>query len=152
MHRDVVVELLLIRAHSDGLAYRRVSRPLAGDHPDDAALALAGMSPGQPGAFLHSTSWRFADDGTLLLTYAGAPDPDVDAPTERLSVARIPHSHSATAPHPALLTIEHVAVHAIRHLAFLLPTDPVMEAALRTDDLLYEHVRAAEVSLAGQLR
>lgn len=134
------------------MAYRRVSRPLAGDHPDDAAMAIAGMTPGQPGAFLHSTSWRFSNDGIVFLTYAGAPDPDLEAPTVSLTLAQVPHSHSATHPHPALLTIEHVAAHAVRHLAFLLLTDPLLEAALLQDRLLYEHLRAGEVSVAGQLR
>lgn len=151
MHRFVVVELLLLRVRTDGLAYRRVTRPLGADHPDGAALELAGMSPGEGGAFLHSTSWRFAEDGTLFLTYAGAPDPDIDALTAPLHVAQLPHSHSATAPHPALLTIEHVAAHAVRHLALLLDTDPIVTAALRTDEQLYAHVRAAEAAPAGQL-
>lgn len=109
------------------------------------------MTHGRAGAFLHSTSWRFAE-GIVFLTYVGAPDPDLAAPAVPLTIAEVPHSHSATQPHPALLTIEHVAAHAVRHLAFLLPTDPVIQAALRHDQLLSEHLRKTKVTVAGQLR
>ncbi len=72
--RPVDVEVLLLRRTDDGgLAYRVRRSPLhADDHPDLAALLLAGCcSP----AVSHSTSWR-AEDDTLVLTYAVVPDPD----------------------------------------------------------------------------
>ncbi len=134
--RPVDVEVLLLRRTDDGgLAYRVRRSPLhADDHPDLAALLLAGCcSP----AVSHSTSWR-AEDDTLVLTYAVVPDPDRAEPALPLPHPLVVWSGDPTRPSPKGLHLHHVAAHAVRHLAGLRVTDPGVRRAAADGDPIWD--------------
>lgn len=131
----MLVEVYLLRCHPDGLlAYRREAAPLGlGDTPD-ATAERVGMGPGsQHGdsvAVLHSTSWRHLDDGTIVLTYAALPDPELGRlaiPIQDFAVAR---SGDTRRPSPPRVRHEQVAAHAARHLALIADSDPLVRLAL----------------------
>ncbi|WP_214321178.1 hypothetical protein [Nonomuraea sediminis] len=127
--REVVVELILLRADPQGWSYRRQVAPLdrEGD-PSELARSLAG----EP-LLLHSTSWRHEPGQGIVLTYAAYPDPDPDAPADELDELEVAFGAAPDDPRPAELAPAHVAAHAIRHLAFLAASDPVTGAAIAAD-------------------
>jgi hypothetical protein len=130
----VILEVLLFSVHAGELTFRSVRRALArGQRPDLLAAHLAGVLPQAvpPGVvLLHSTSWRFDDDGTVVLTYAGLPDPDRWAAAESVVDEAVAHPDDPRAPSPADLSVAGVAAHAARHLAWLDRTDEAVAATL----------------------
>lgn len=147
----VVVEVILLRAApGGGLAYRSDSSTLpAGEDPDRTAARLAG--PLRPDGLLHSTSWRRADDGRLLLTYVAVPDPCPDRPATPLTDLTLARGTDPVQPSPVRIEACQVAAHAVRHLALLRRTDPVVAGALARHGGLDRDVSAAEPTPAGRL-
>ncbi|MEV0714383.1 hypothetical protein [Asanoa sp. NPDC050611] len=146
-----IVEVVLLSAAEGALRYRTVSAPLPlGPHPDDLALHLSGLTLCTPGATLHSTSWRFAEQA-VLLTYAALPDPD---PIDTLPLApdRMVIGGAALAPSPPRVDADAVAAHAARHLALLSTTDPVVAAAAAAQPELWDLLAKLPAGLAGALR
>ncbi|RPK54599.1 hypothetical protein EES43_28925 [Streptomyces sp. ADI96-02] len=129
----VCVEALILRHEPiRGLAYRRLMRGLGTNiSPDRSARLLARLHDGDERHLVHSTSWRAAGDGRIVLTYLVHPDPDQESPATPLpNPPVIARSPSPGTPSPPGLAIGHVASHAVRHLAFLGRTDPVVAAHL----------------------
>ncbi len=126
----MLIEVFWLRCHPDrGLSYRRVAEYLAlGEAPDVTAGRIAGALPGPDGGpvMMHSTSWRHLDDGTIVLTYAVAPDPEPWLPSVRVTRPEVARSASPVRPAPPRIGHEHVAAHAAQHLAFLAGTDPMV--------------------------
>lgn len=147
----VAVETLLLGVHNGHLTYRAVERHLLdNEHPDTAALRLAGFVGGvSDGRMLHSTSWRFAA-GRIVLTYAALPDPDprtaafLEPPTGPAAGA------GPLTPSPAHVEHADVVVHACRHLAFLHHTDPVIRAAAAQQPTLWALLDAHQPDVAGR--
>lgn len=133
-----------------GLAYRRVAGHLgAGETPDLAVARLVGLHDGD--ALVHSTSWRPMPDGTIVLTYAVAPEPrpaETATPLEDLTLAS---GDEPSRPTPPEVTNDQVAAHAVRHLGFLLDTDPSARAALERDPALTALLADLPPALAGKL-
>jgi len=151
----VAVEAYSLRcAGDDVLAYRYASGPLrVSESPDIAAARISGADLADPllPVIVHSTSWRHLSDGTIVLTYIVASDPQPAQPAVpvlNLDIARGPDSRHPT---PTEIQSEHVAAHAIRHLAFIADTDPQVSMALTA----WPRLRAALACLprhpAGQL-
>ena len=114
-----VVRLGLRDGHQ--LTYRTVTGALAARQPRTClALQLAWPDhPAPPAGVCHSTSWRFEDADTLVLTYAATPDTCADPGSQPLREPAIVSSGDALRPAPAQLHGHHVAAHAVRHLAYL---------------------------------
>jgi hypothetical protein len=151
MQHVTIVEVVLLSAADGALRYRTVSATLPpGPHPDDLARNLAGLTLCTPGATLHSTSWRFADD-SVVLTYAALPDP-APAGTRPLAPDRMVIGAAALAPSPPRVDADAVAAHAARHLALLANTDAVVAAAATEQPELWDLLAKLPASLAGAPR
>jgi hypothetical protein len=153
--RVVVIEVFLLRCGPDGtLAFRQAWGWLdAAETPDDAAVRI-GLPRAQgslrAGA-LHSTSWRQGANGSIVLTYAVAPDPEPDLAAVALSSLRLAYGPSAGQPSPARVSAEQVAAHAVQHLAMVADTNPQVHEALSADGDFIRALAAAPRSTAGQL-
>jgi hypothetical protein len=153
--RVVVIEVYLLRCGPDGiLAFRRAWGWLgAAETPDDAAARIGlprARGPLLVGA-LHSTSWRQGADGSIVLTYVVAPDPEPGLAAVPLSSLRLAHGPSACQPSPAQVSPEQVAAHAARHLAMVADTSPQVHEALSADGDFIRALAAVPRSTAGQL-
>lgn len=108
------------------LSYRTITGQLPTRQPPDVlALQLAWPDRPPDGAVCHSTSWRFEDADTLVLTYAATPDTTRND-CYQLGEPAIVSSGDALRPAPAQLHAHHVAAHAVRHLAYLARHDPAL--------------------------
>jgi len=75
------------------LGYRRAAGYLMPGETLDAAAGLAVPgSAGSPVALLHSTSWRHRGDGTIVLAYAGLPDPEPGRAALPIRLSRQPRA------------------------------------------------------------
>jgi hypothetical protein len=150
--RPVLVEVYAFRC-GPALAYRRVADYLGpGETPDLAVARLIGLSGLEGGdAVVHSTSWRPMPDGTIVLTYAVAPDPLPAEPATPLEDLAIATGDAPSRPTPSEVTKDQVAAHAIRHLGFLMDTDPAARLALERDPLLVGLLGELPPTLAGRL-
>jgi hypothetical protein len=114
---------LVGQAPDQAIAYGRVSSNLSRDSadPDEVARGLA--PPACEPAILHSTSWRWEKDGTLVLTYLAYSEDPKCATSEpsRLAWADLlpPQSTDPQKPRPAEIRSEDVVAHGVRHLTFL---------------------------------
>jgi hypothetical protein len=128
----VVVELFqVVLLDQERLMFLRQEAPLDTRGPDVAVAELQrGGGPGsllaEAAAIVHSTSWRFERDGTVVLTYlAFGERPSPSAPG-RTGVQTMPWRKlpglgptDPDRPSPAVLRHEDVLAHGLRHLALL---------------------------------
>jgi hypothetical protein len=149
----IVVETILLSVRQGELHYRTRQQPLPdGAHPDALARDLAGFADHSTNAarLLHSTSWRFAG-GSVVLTYAGLPDP-LPAPAVPLDLRQpLPYAADPLAPTLDHLTVHEVAVHACRHLAYLQRADPVVALTADAAPQLWELIADFSPAVAGLL-
>ena len=120
----VYLELFIINpAESETIAYGRRLADLsrAETDPDTVArsLLLSGCNP----AILHSTSWRWEKNGTLILTYLAFSE---DSKCREAEPSRVawnelfsPQSTDPKKPRPAVIRELDVLSHGIRHITFL---------------------------------
>jgi hypothetical protein len=120
----VTLELFLVGQAADhAIAYGRLSSSLYRNSadPDEVARRLA--APACTPAILHSTSWRWENDGTLVLTYLAYSDDPTCATSEpsRLAWSDLlpPQSTDPQKPRPAVIREQDVVAHGVRHLTFL---------------------------------
>jgi len=148
-----VLELFVVSADSgsDGVLYIRRSADLgtARSDPDTVARGLL-ADRGAP-SLLHSTSWRWEKDGTIILTYLAWCDAfrfDGLQP-QRLPRERIPEipATNPEKPRPPEIRELDVIAHGLRHLSFLVQhdRDGRLAAALSPRSLEFFN------SLCGQL-
>ena len=149
----MLVEVYLLRCDPGGqLAYRRTAGYLGpGETPDAAAGRTVPGPADRSVALLHSTSWRHRGDGTIVLAYAGLPDPDQDRAAEPIRTFDPAASGDPRRPSPQRVSHEQVAAHAARHLAFLARTDPVVRLALGESPQLARALADLDGAPAGQL-
>lgn len=152
----MLIEVYLLRCQADGLlAYRRETTLLGpGEAPDTAAGRAGSRTDGEPGeplAVLHSTSWRYRGDGSIVLTYAGFPDPQPARPAVPIEGHDIARGDDPLSPTPPRVRNEEVAVHAARHLAFIVRTDPTVRLALERLPELARALAPLAPRPAGQL-
>lgn len=84
--------------------------------------------------FVHSTSWRFIENG-LIITWLAMPKEQ--CVLDRIYVeSPIVGSESATRP-GSLIQGQNVVAHGLRHLALLITEDPVFRAAIPVDFATY---------------
>ena len=137
--RAVLIEVYLLRCEADGtLAFRRLAGYLAGEETPDAAAWRIGLAaplagarhPAEPAVAVHSTSWRPLDDGTIVLSYVVAPDPEPGLAAIPVPATGLARSGDARRPSPPRIAHEQVAAHAARHLALVTDTDPAVRAVV----------------------
>lgn len=136
--------MLLLAQEQAGLIYEVAETSLAPtEHPDEAALRMAWPRGAAPqGSICHSTSWRRAEDGTLVLTYAAGP---VRPRGGSLLVwPAVVTSGDALRPHPAVMHGHHVVAHAVLHLAELARRDPTVRALADDQPLFW--ARLADIA------
>lgn len=142
--RPVAIELVLLRVDAGTPHYRTARVPLpAGCTPDEAALHAATAACGVRPAICHSTSWRFEQADTLVLTYAALPDADVGSASEPLTAPAVVSSGDPLRPAPEQLHGHHVAAHAVRHLALLAREDPTVATVAAADPVTWAALGAA---------
>jgi len=102
-------------------------------NPDDLVLDLTFNANAGPvtiskkNCYIHSTSWRYERDGTIVLTYFVYSDRmefrDGVGSVLKLEDVSITVSEDATRPRPAVLMEEQIVAHGIRHLSYLAKTN-----------------------------
>ncbi len=151
----MVVEVYLLRCRPDGLlAYRSLSGPLTtSETPDEAAARIGGIAPGgpDPAVAVHSTSWRPLGDGSIILTYVVAPDPEPDTAAIPIASFETAHGPGANRPSPPRVRREQVAAHAARHLALVADTNSHVRLALSAHPALSRALAVLPRAAAGQL-
>ena len=77
--------------------------------------------------YVHSTSWRYEQDGSIVLTYLVYSDRmeflDGAGTILKLEDVAVTVSEDPTRPRPAILMEEQIVLHGIRHLSYLAKTD-----------------------------
>ena len=142
------VEVLLLSEADGLLRFRSVRERLhPAMHPDDLARGLSGLTACTPGAALHSTSWRYADEG-VVLTYVALPDPRPLGTRAVVLDAMVTGTGPLT-PSPVALDLGAVAAHACRHLALLVTTDGDVALAAREMPGLWDLITKLPPAVAG---
>lgn len=120
----VTLELFLVSL-ADGrtIRYGRQVADLSRDKTDPDTVARGLLADVCAPAILHSTSWRWEKDGTLILTYlAYSEDPKCQSrEPSALSWSELapPPSTDPQKPRPPEIRQQDVLAHGIRHLTFL---------------------------------
>lgn len=119
-----MLELFTVNS-SDGqsLTYGRQLADLSQNSMDPDTLARSLIASGCKPAILHSTSWRWEKNGTLILTYLAFSEDTkcLAAESSSLSWKELlpPQSTDPLKPRPAVIHEQDVLSHGIRHLTFL---------------------------------
>jgi hypothetical protein len=121
----VILELFLASPSNDQtIAYGVKTANLSRNSSDPDTVARSLLAKDCSPAILHSTSWRWEKNGTLVLTYlAFSEDPKCGrAEPSRLAWSELlpPQTTDPRKPRPAVIRQEDVLSHGIRHITFLI--------------------------------
>ncbi len=151
----VTLEVFIVTAGKDAIQYVKRTTTLSQRtaNPDDVARTLtAGIATS---AILHSTSWRWEKDGTIVLTYlAYSEDPQYDGVTPvqlRWDQLAPPPATDPQHPRPTVIREEDVIAHGLRHFSFLIryARDGRLAASLSPQSLAFFNAMCGQ--LAGKL-
>jgi hypothetical protein len=102
-------------------------------NPDDLVqeftfdIKTGSVSVSRKNCYVHSTSWRYERDGSIILTYFVYSDRmgfrDNAGSVLRLEDVSITLSEDAARPRPAVLMEEQIVAHGMRHLGYLAKTN-----------------------------
>jgi hypothetical protein len=130
-----------------------------GRNPDDLVLNLIFDTEAVPvgisrkHCYIHSTSWRYERDGSIMLTYLIYSDrmefQDNVGSVLKLEDVSATVSEDATRPRPAVLMEKQIVVHGIRHLSYLAKTNNRNLLDVISPDSL-RRFQAMESLLAGK--
>jgi len=120
----ITLELFLVSPTADNtIAYGRRTADLSGNSADPDTIARSLIDSTCNPSILHSTSWRWEKNGTLILTYlAFSEDPKCErAEPSRLAWSELLPAQSTDPqkPRPAEIREQDVLAHGIRHITFL---------------------------------
>jgi hypothetical protein len=148
----VVLELFVASPSSDQtIAYGVKRADLSRDSSDPDTVARSLMPSDCSLAILHSTSWGWEKDGTLILTYLAFSEDSKCRSAEPLRLAWSellpPQMTDPRKPRPAVIRQEDILAHGIRHITFLVrySRDRRIAAALSPESLRFFQ------SMCGQL-
>jgi hypothetical protein len=162
----VVVELFQVGLVDDEtILYRRSERRLDHRGPDAAVAAMVANSPASapffagPPAIIHSTSWHYESDGTVVLTYLAfgegmasnarqAPDAKVVRKSDLPGI----RPTDPDRPRPPTIKSEEVLSHGLRHLALLARRAGSEAFAARLGERSCKLFSSIEPEVAGELR
>ena len=143
-HAKVALELFLVSPSADrAVAYGIRKADLSKDSSDPDTVARSLMPGDCSPAILHSTSWRWEKDGTLILTYLAFSEDAKCKNSEPFRLARNeilpPQSTDPKKPRPPMIRQQDVLAHAIRHITFLVRYSPDrrIAAALSPESLRF---------------
>jgi hypothetical protein len=154
---SVSLEVFIVAPAADSETIRYVRRitQLSNGSSDPDTVARGLTSGIAKPAILHSTSWRWEKDGTIILTYLAYCE---DAEFRGVEPVPLPWNRLAPAaatdpqrPRPTVILEEDVISHGLRHLSFLIryARDGRLAAALSPRSLSF--FRAMCGQLAGRL-
>lgn len=120
----VKLELFMVNpSEGQTIAYGRRLADLSQNSTDPDTVARSLLVSGFKPAILHSTSWRWEKNGTLILTYLAFSEDSncLAAEPSRLIWSELfpPSSTDPQKPRPAEIREQDVLSHGIRHLTFL---------------------------------
>jgi hypothetical protein len=120
----VVLELFVASPSNDQtVAYGIRTGDLSRDSSDPDAIARSLMPGNCSPAILHSTSWRWEKNGTLILTYLAFSEDSScrSAEPSRLAWSELlpPQTTDPKKPRPVVIRQQDVLAHGIRHITFL---------------------------------
>ncbi len=151
----VLLELFLASPSNDKMvAYGVRTADLSRDSSDPDTVARSLMGTDCSPAILHSTSWRWEKNGTLILTYLAFSEDSKCASAEpsRLAWDELlpPQATDPQKPRPAEIRQQDVLAHGIRHITFLIRYSPDrrIAAALSPQSLRFFQAMCAQ--LAGR--
>lgn len=102
---------------------------------------------------IHSTSWRYKADRTVILTYIVYTDSAVfhDGSCKFLNLhdAHSPSDSTPLRPRPAYIAESHVVSHGIRHISLLVQRDTTMHKVLAPASI--QAFQIMESTLAGRI-
>ena len=131
---NIKLEIFFTKLHEDKIVYHRHTLDITGaqENPDNIILKLVSDETNETPNMIndkfviHSTSWRFENDGIILtyLVYSDTVDFSNHQTKELLAKDFIiAKSENSKKPRPKEISEENVLSHAIRHLGFLIKTD-----------------------------
>jgi hypothetical protein len=125
----VMLELFLVSPGAgETIDYGRRLADLTRGATDPDTVARSLLPPECDAAILHSTSWRWEKDGTLVLTYLAYSESPGCRGSEpsRLEWSELvpPQSTDPGKPRPLEIREQDVLAHGIRHLTFLVRYSP----------------------------
>ena len=148
----VILELFLASSSNDQtVTYGVKAADLSRDSSDPDTVARSLIPSDCSPAILHSTSWRWEKNGTLILTYLAFSEDSRcrDAEPSRLAWSELlpPQTTDPKKPRPAVIRQEDVLAHGIRHITFLVrySQDQRIAAVLSPESLQFFQ------SMCGQL-
>jgi len=151
----VALELFIVTPSADRtLAYGVRTADLSQDSSDPDTIAGSLMPLACNPAILHSTSWRWEKNGTLILTYLAFSEDSKcrDSEPSMLPWSELlpPQTTDPKKPRPSKIHQRDVLAHGIRHITFLVrrSPDPRIAAALSQESLRF--FRAMCGQLAGR--
>jgi hypothetical protein len=120
----VTLELFLVSPSNDQtVAYGRRIADLSRDSSDPDTVARSLLAANCDAAILHSTSWRWEKNGTLVLTYLAFSESPGCRSVEpsRLSRNELlpPQATDPKKPRPAEIRQQDVLAHGLQHITFL---------------------------------
>ncbi|PSH05079.1 MAG: hypothetical protein CXZ00_02675 [Acidobacteria bacterium] len=148
----VVLELFLVSPSvNQSVRYGRRTANLTNKSGDPDTVARQLLTGVCAHSILHSTSWRWERNGTLVLTYLAYSEDShcTDAEPQEISMSALlpPQSTNPEKPRPAEIREQDVLAHGLRHLTFLMRYSP--------DDRIRKAVSPAGLqffqALCGQL-
>jgi hypothetical protein len=148
----LVLELFLLKIDGDDVLFERHEAPLAESRqdPNDVAeeLLRACARGDMEGAFVHSSSWRYAaEPGCVLLTFFSYSDRFVlDEDSRRLPLREVDTQRGNSNCESEEYD---VAAHAVRHLAFLLEAGEADESNGAFQEESLRALRGVRSELAG---
>ncbi|MDO8497319.1 MAG: hypothetical protein Q7S61_02120 [bacterium] len=129
------LEIFFTKIVDDRVDYwkKEIDITYARHDPDDLVLELITNKFHEPpdmvsqDYLIHSTSWRYTTDTTVILTYIVYSD-HIDFGNRKVSSIplhslMLAHSSNIKKPRPIEITDENVVSHGMRHLGFLTRTD-----------------------------
>jgi hypothetical protein len=120
----VLLELFIASpSNAQTVTYGVRTADLSRDSSDPDTVARGLMPSGCIPTILHSTSWRWEKDGTLILTYLAFSEDSKcgNAEPSRLAWSELlpPQTTNPKKPRPAVIRQQDVLAHGIRHITFL---------------------------------
>jgi hypothetical protein len=148
----VKLELFTVNpAQGPTIAYGRRLADLSQNSTDPDTVARSLLVSGCRPAILHSTSWRWERNGTLILTYLAFSEDSncLAAEASRLSWSALfpPQSTDPQKPRPPEIREQDVLSHGIRHITFLVRYSPDRRIA----EVLSRQSREFFMRMCGQL-
>jgi hypothetical protein len=120
----IILELFLVGPESSGVVhYDRRTVRLSSETGDPDTVARGQLRGACSPAILHSTSWRWEKDGTLVLTYVAYTEDEHCRALEHSQIELKnlfpPQNTDPLKPRPVEIREHDVLAHGLRHITFL---------------------------------